>query len=85
MLSNPVFIYFFSFFFDKDESGSLVLKMFYFCIGIIGPIAVSVLQVVNPTTQDVAQVLRWFFYPFPIYSVTFGYMSIAQRGIIAAV
>lgn len=43
MLSNPVFIYFFSFFFDNDESGSLVLKMFYFCLGIIGPIAVSVL------------------------------------------
>ena len=77
MLSNPVFIYFFSFFFDKDESGSLALKMVYFSIGIIGPIAVSVLQVVNKTTQDVALVMRWFFYPFPIYSVTFGYMSIA--------
>ena len=85
MLSNPVFIYFFSFFFDKDESGSLVIKMFYFVFGIIAPITVSVLLVVNDTTNKVAEIMRWFFYPFPIYSITYGYMSIAQRSIIQLV
>lgn len=40
---NPVFLYVFSFFFDKDETGSLVVKMFYFLFGVIGPIAVSIL------------------------------------------
>lgn len=82
IFANPAFVYFFSFLFDKDETGSLVIKMFYFVIGIIAPIAVSVLQVVNQTTLKVANILRWFFYPFPIYSLTFGYMSIAQRSII---
>ena len=43
MLSNPVFIYFFSFFFANDESGSLVLKIVYFVVGIVGPIAISIL------------------------------------------
>ena len=50
IFANPAFIYFFSFLFDKDETGSLVIKMFYFVMGIIAPIAVSVLQVVNKNT-----------------------------------
>lgn len=85
ILANPVFVYFFTFLFEKDEAGSLVIKMFYFCFGMIAPIAVSVLQVVNATTLKVANILRWFFYPIPIYSLTFGYMSIAQRAIVALV
>ena len=43
VLVNPAFLYFFSFFFDKDETGSLVIKMFYFVFGIIAPIAISIL------------------------------------------
>lgn len=85
IFANPAFVYFFTFLFDKDETGSLVIKMFYFIMGMIAPITVSVLQVVNPTTLKVANILRWFFYPIPVYSLTFGYMSIAQRAIIAAV
>lgn len=83
IFANPAFVYFFTFFFDKDETGSLVIKMFYFVFGMIAPIVVSVLSVVNPTTVKVANILRWFFYPIPVYSLTFGYMSIAQRTIIA--
>jgi hypothetical protein len=82
IFANPAFIYAFSFLFEKDETGSFVVKMFYFCFGMIAPIAISVLQVVNSTTIEVADVLRWFFYPIPVYSLTFGYMSIAQRQII---
>ena len=36
----------------------------------------------NENTADVAKWLRWFFYPFPVYSLTFGYMSICNRDII---
>jgi hypothetical protein len=50
VFANPAFIYFFSFLFDKDETGSLVVKMFYFVFGIIAPIVVSILQVVNDNT-----------------------------------
>jgi len=77
--ANPAFIYFFSFLFEKDEAGSLTIKMVYFILGIIAPIAVVILQVVNQTTNDVANVLRWFFYPFPVYCLTYGYMSIGNR------
>jgi ABC-type multidrug transport system fused ATPase/permease subunit len=82
VFANPAFIYAFSFLFDKDEAGSLVIKMVFFLLGIIAPITISILQVVNETTQDVANILKWFFYPFPVYSLTFGYMSIANRALI---
>ena len=48
--SNPVFIYFFSFLFDKEDSGSLMIKVVYLVIGAVAPIAISFLQVINPTT-----------------------------------
>lgn len=82
IFANPAFVYFFSFLFEKDETGSLVIKMLYFVLGIIAPIAVSVLLVINSTTNNIASILRWFFYPFPIYSLTYGYMAIAEIQII---
>ena len=50
IFANPAFIYFYSFLFDKDETGSIVIKMVYFVLGIIAPLAISILQVVNDTT-----------------------------------
>jgi len=43
IFANPVFIYAFSFLFNKDEGGSLFMKIIYFCFGIIAPITVAVL------------------------------------------
>jgi hypothetical protein len=43
IFTNPAFVYFFSFLFEKDETGSLVIKMLYIVIGIIGPITMSIL------------------------------------------
>lgn len=59
--------------------------MIYFIIGIIAPIAISILQVVNSSTANYANILRWFFLPFPIFSLTFGYMSISNIDIIQLV
>lgn len=82
IFANPPFIYFLSFLFDKEETGSLVVRMIFFVIGIVAPIAIAILQVVNLDTQKVAKILRWFFYPCPIYCLTFGYMSISNRDIL---
>ena len=82
IFANPAFIYFLTFIFEKEETGSLVVKMIYFVIGIIAPIAISILQVVNSSTANYANILRWFFLPFPIFSLTFGYMSISNIDII---
>jgi hypothetical protein len=38
---------------------------------------------VFPNTSDVANVLRWPFYIFPIFSLTSGYMSIGNKVILA--
>lgn len=81
VLANPVFIYAFSFLFSKDESGSFVIKIIYFCFGIIAPLAQSFLQI-SPTTIDISKVLRWFFYPFPIYDLCFGFMVLSQKLLI---
>jgi hypothetical protein len=43
IFANPAFIYFLTFIFEKEETGSLVVKMIYFIIGIIAPIAISIL------------------------------------------
>lgn len=45
IFANPVFIYFISFLFEKEETGSLIVKIIYFIIGIIAPIVLSVLQI----------------------------------------
>ena len=52
IFANPAFIYFLTFIFEKEETGSLVVKMIYFVIGIIAPIAISILQVVNSSTAN---------------------------------
>jgi 1,4-dihydroxy-2-naphthoate octaprenyltransferase len=43
IFANPSFIYFLSFIIEKEETGSLVVKMIYFVIGVIAPIAISIL------------------------------------------
>lgn len=80
VFASPAFLYFLSFLFEKEESGSLFIKMIFFVVGIIAPITVSILQIF-PNTVDVANGLRWGFYPFPIFSLVFGYISIANAPI----
>jgi len=43
IFANPAFIYFLSFLTEKEETGSLVVKMIYFVIGIICSITVTIL------------------------------------------
>ena len=77
IFANPPFIYTCSFLFQTDEAASLATKLFFFLMGIIAPIVISVLAVINDTTILVSNILRWFFYPFPVYAITSGYMNIA--------
>lgn len=42
IFANPAFIYCFSFFFEKEETGSLLLKIIYFVVGIIVPVSLSI-------------------------------------------
>ena len=43
VFANPVFIYLLSFFFKKDSSGSLFIKLFYVLAGGIGPLVIVIL------------------------------------------
>ena len=83
VFANSAFIYALSFFFEKEDSGSLTVKMIYFIFGIIGPIVVGILQIVNDSTKKVGDILQWFGYPIPIYSLSGGYKAIANKEIIA--
>lgn len=46
-LVNPVFVYAISFIFDRDTKASVMIRVFYFVLGGLAPIAVQVLQVIN--------------------------------------
>ena len=77
VFANPIFVYFFSFLFEKDSTGSIVIRIIYLLLGGLMPIVVSTLQMV-PKTTDVGNVLRWVFYVIPIFSLDFGIMSLAK-------
>ena len=83
VFANPLFLYFLSFFFSNEESGSFAINIIYFLFGIIAPISISVLQVVSEDLFSTAQNLRWPFYPIPIFSLTYGYMSIINIDLIS--
>lgn len=83
VFANPLFLYFLTFFFETEEGGSFAINIIYFLFGIIGPISISVLQVVSQDLFNTAQNLRWFFYPVPIFSLTYGYMSIINIDLIS--
>ena len=84
-LTNTVFIYAFSFFFDTDSKASVFVRILYFVLGGVAPIAIQVLQVVNPATQEVGRMLSEYFYPWPIYNLNNSYLSIKHRNIIALI
>jgi ABC-type multidrug transport system fused ATPase/permease subunit len=81
VFANPPFIYFVSFIFRKEESGSLFTKLLHFVLGLIAPITFVILQFVNEKTLNIYEILRWFAYPFPIFSLIFGYINISNREI----
>ena len=49
-LTNPIFVYLISFIFDTDSKASVFVRIFYFALGGVAPIAIQILQVVNPKT-----------------------------------
>lgn len=79
VLVNPLFIYVFSFFFDKEDSASMAIKLVYFLFGIIFPITTAIFQVLSVQTFQIAQYMRFILIPVPIYSLVQGYISIANR------
>ena len=46
-LTNPVFIYALSFFFESELTASVLIRVGYFVLGGLAPIAMQVLQVIN--------------------------------------
>jgi uncharacterized membrane protein YhaH (DUF805 family) len=77
MFSNPVFLYCFSFIFEKDSTGSIVTRILYIMFGGLAPIVVIILMVVEKTV-DIGKTLRWVFYILPIFSLDFGVVNLAE-------
>lgn len=74
VFANPPFLYFISFFFSKEDAGSLFVKLMHFLLGLIAPITLVILQFINEKTMDIFEWTRWLLYPFPIFSLIFGYI-----------
>ena len=54
-LVNPFFVYAISFFFDTDSKASVLIRILYFALGGVAPIAIQVLQVVNNRTIEIGK------------------------------
>lgn len=84
LLANPVFVYACSFLFSRDDAGSNAIKGIYFAFGIVAPVVMSVLQSLGGGKKDVADVLRWFFFPVPIFSLSSGFQNISNISVFNA-
>ena len=73
LFANPVFVYAVSFLFKRDEAGATAIKAIFFFFGLIAPILIQVLSSIGGKKKDVADVLKWFFYPVPIFSLCSGF------------
>lgn len=52
--------------------------MVYIVIGAIVPLAIAILLVINETTYNIGNGLRWIFYVFPIFALDYGVMAISE-------
>jgi hypothetical protein len=82
VFANPPFLYFISFFFKKEDAGSLFVKLMHFVFGLIAPITLMILQFINEKTKKIYGTTKWMLYPFPIFSLIFGYIQIGNREIL---
>ena len=80
---NPLFVYAISFIFDTDSKASVLIRILYFALGGVAPIAIQVLQVVNVQTIKIGEMLAQYFYPWPIYNLNLAYLSIINRKMVA--
>jgi len=82
-LTNPLFIYAVSFLFDSDGIASIIIRIVYFVLGGLGPIAIMVLQPINPRCLEISVMLEDWFVWMPVYNFNFGYLSIVNREIFS--
>ena len=77
LFANPVFIYFMSFLFNKDSTGSIITRIVYIMFGGLCPLTVSILLLV-PSTVEYGKVFKWVFFVAPIYSLNIGIQNISK-------
>ena len=76
---NPCFVYSMTFFFETDSKASVLIRIMFFVLGGVAPIAIQILRVVNPRTNQIGEMLKPYFVPWPIYNLTMSYISIINR------
>jgi len=82
---NPLFLYTVSFFFENDAKASIFIRILYFAIGGIAPIAMQILNIINRQTIEWGLYFKPYFYHFPIYNLAIGYIGIQNRNLIEKV
>jgi len=74
---NPVFVYAISALFATESTASIMIRIIYIILGIVFPSVVTALLFL-PDYYQVGQVLRWFFFWFPIFSLDYAILVIAE-------
>jgi hypothetical protein len=73
---NPVFVYALSAMFQSEATASIMIRIIYIILGVIFPVILASLLYL-PDTYALGQILRWFFFIFPIFSLDYGILVIA--------
>ena len=60
-----------------------MIRVFYFILGGLAPIAMQVLQVINRRCIEISAMLKWYFRWAPVFNVNHGYLNIVNREILA--
>ena len=84
VITNPMFIYSAQYFFQNDGQASVFIRVFYFALGGVAPIAMQVLKIFSRETVQIADYLQWYFRYIPIYNMNIGYISIINLWVIEA-
>jgi hypothetical protein len=50
-------------------------------MGLVAPIVVSILGFLSTDLAKASDVIRWFGYPFPIYSLTYSFLGLSYRSL----
>lgn len=79
VFANPIFIYFFSSFFNQSNLARQAILFLYLLVAIILPLAIAFLQLATDTTKLVATILKWIFIPIPVFSTCLGFYNIILR------
>jgi len=78
------FVYLTAFLFRNYGTAQIASFFFNFCTGFILGLAASIFKLFD-STRNIGEILQWIFRPLPSFSMTFGFINLANRDVYTMV